>query len=137
MTIEDKRDTCGKRRKFHVLSGDGSGSGAGSGFGDGYGVGLGSRHGSEGGDGVGSEGGGGVGFGLGQERVGSEECLGPNMDPVGEGGPNNAWEEDYDYYSEGFKTPPGSNDERGPNGPEFNDRNGYGEIQLELGMQFL
>ncbi|MED6195548.1 hypothetical protein PIB30_038879 [Stylosanthes scabra] len=103
--------------KHHVLSGSGSGSGSGIGTGVGSesasGTGLGVASGANSGVGnrSGSVGGLGAGFGLDHNINGPhmEDTMDQNQGPAEvdvEGGLNNVWVEDYEYNSEGFKTPP-------------------------------
>ncbi|MED6147907.1 hypothetical protein PIB30_048279 [Stylosanthes scabra] len=107
-----KKKYSGKRKKYHVLSGScsGSGSGIGPSVGDGVRSGTGSNAGH--GSGLGSGHVDGDGMGQNIDELNMDDLMGQH------GGPNT------------------EDEERGPDGPEFNERNGYEEIQLEFGMQF-
>ncbi|MED6162672.1 hypothetical protein PIB30_072767, partial [Stylosanthes scabra] len=122
--------------------GPSSGSGSAGGFGPTSGSGAGPSSGSGSGGGIGPASGSATGPGVDTTNLEPNlddfsGCFEDEMPPdIGADIP----EEDipYDYASEGFNTPVASDDERvpGPAGPNFNEEARFGEVHLELKMQF-
>ncbi|MED6204191.1 hypothetical protein PIB30_006947 [Stylosanthes scabra] len=127
LTPKKKRRFVDKRTKKHVLSGEGP-AGAGSGRGNGPFSYIGPICGPE------------IGISNELRSVGDENPNASRIAENGHGSPNvdkvNVHEEEfsYEYASKGFKTHVGSDDERGPNGPNFNEVAGFRKHIFEGGL---